>query len=363
MRRLGHRFDTDPERYPAVRGLLRTEELPGSDNYYHEVLTPFQLTLMSIRSAHPERSTLSIYAPGASVHLPPLPPDVSELLPNMHRHNCYEFTYIVEGSMYQLVNGKRFYYPAGSCCLMNRNTLHAEEDSTDYTCIFLSLTEDFVDRLTGFGGGFLFPGEQEAPGNSIFRFFGAGDGNAGQIHRDFLDFVPRISQTEQEVLVHSLFEQMLRTLIDPVGGATYRLLELLTRLITILGDENRYNVSHVTAETSLEKLLLSRIDRILSQRRGRITNRELAEVLHYNGSYLGRIVKKHTRKSLFDYSMDFTMASAAELLRKTEKPAAVIAAELQFTNLSHFYQLFRERYGQTPGAYRRTAGAHKTGTP
>ena len=73
MRRLGHRFDTDPERYPEVRGLLRTEELPGSDNYYHEVLTPFQLTLMSIRSAHPELNTLSIYAPGASVQLPPLP--------------------------------------------------------------------------------------------------------------------------------------------------------------------------------------------------------------------------------------------------------------------------------------------------
>lgn len=351
---MAHRFLTDPEKFPALRGILRTRELPDSDNYFHEVLTPFQLTLMSIRAEEPEKNTLSIYVPGSCVRLPPLPPDVSRQMPNMHSHNCWEFTYVVDGSMYQLVNGKRFYYPAGSCCLMSRNTLHAEEDATDYTCIFLSVTEEFADRLNNYGRGFLFPGEEMAPENGIFRFFDAGKDGRDRPGKDFLDFVPRISQTQRELQVHSLFEQMLQTLIDPAPGATFRLLELMTRLIATLGDERCYNVSHVTAETSVEMLLLSRIDRILSQRSGRVSNRELAELLHYNGSYLGRLVKKHTGRSLFDYSMGFAMAEAAEQLRKTEKPAAAIAADLRFTNLSHFYQLFREQYGMTPGEYRRS---------
>ena len=101
---------------------------------------------------------------------------------------------------------------------------------------------------------------------------------------------------------------------------------------------------------------MRRIDRILSERHGRVTNRELAELLHYNGSYLGRIVKKHTGKSLFEYSMEFTMVEAAELLRKTRLPAAAIAGALRFTNHSHFYRLFKERYGMTPNEYRRCSG-------
>ena len=347
---MGHRFLADTATYPALAQLFRTRELPGSDNYYHEVLTPFQITLMSICAADPSRNRLSIYAPGAWVSLPPMPPELTEGLPGMHHHNCYEFTYVLEGSLYQLVNGKRFYYPAGSCCLMNRHTLHAEEDETDYCCLFLSIGPEFAERLKGFDHGFLFPEEGQRQENEILRFLESGRGEAMQ--RDFLDLVPCISQTEQEHLVHRLFSQMLETLIDPPSGATYQLLALTSQLIAVLGDGECFHLSHVTAETAVEDLLMSRIDRILSQRRGRITNRELAELLHYNGSYLGRIVKKHRGKSLFDYSMDFTMDYAAELLQKTELPATGIAAELRFTNVSHFYRLFRARWGMTPHEYR-----------
>ena len=61
---MSHRFLTDPERFPALRGILRTRDLPGTGSYSHEILTPFQLTLMSIRANAPERNTLSIYAGG-----------------------------------------------------------------------------------------------------------------------------------------------------------------------------------------------------------------------------------------------------------------------------------------------------------
>ena len=103
----------------------------------------------------------------------------------------------------------------------------------------------------------------------------------------------------------------------------------------------------------MESSLFARIDQILEDRHGRISHAELAEVLNYNGSYLGRIVKKYTGKSLFDYSMTFTMKYAAKQLRATDKTAAEIAAELQFTNRSHFYRLFKDHFGVTPNQYRR----------
>ncbi len=355
-----HRFLTDPVKNPALRRILRTCELPETGNYYHEVLTPFQFTLMSIRPAEPRRNTLTILIPGASVRLPPLPPELSDGMPGMHHHNCFEFTYVLEGSLYQLVNGKQFYYPAGSCCLMNRNTLHAEEDTTDYTCVFLSLTEEFADRLRCFGSGFLFPDEERAARNPIFDFMDAVRGDEKSEHRDFLDFFPRISGTEQEALIHSILSQIAETLIDAPVGASFRLLDLMSRLISLLCNRDYFQYSHVSADTNVETLLLARIDRVLSQCHGRISNRDLADLLHYNGTYLGRIVKKHTGKSLFDYSMDFTMNAAAEQLRNSDQSVMEIASSLSFTNLTHFYSIFKKHFGITPGEYRESK---KTGTP
>lgn len=60
----------------------------------------------------------------------------------------------------------------------------------------------------------------------------------------------------------------------------------------------------------MDFLLMARIDQILEERNGRITNHELAQILNYDGSYIGRIVKKATGKSLFKYSMTFTIAAA-----------------------------------------------------
>ena len=146
---------------------------------------------------------------------------------------------------------------------------------------------------------------------------------------------------------------MLQTLMLPSYGATYHLQELFLRLIGILDNPDYYNAVHITAKGNMESSLFARIDQILEDRHGRISHAELAEVLNYNGSYLGRIVKKYTGKSLFDYSMTFTMKYAAKQLRATDKTAAEIAAELQFTNRSHFYRLFKDHFDITPNQYRR----------
>ena len=112
----------------------------------------------------------------------------------------------------------------------------------------------------------------------------------------------------------------------------------------------------------MESSLFARIDQILEERHGRITHAELSEVLNYNGSYLGRIVKKYTGKRLFDYSMTFTMKYAAKQLLETNKTAAQIAADLQFTNRTHFYRLFKEHFGVTPKEYKTSGSSMSTKT-
>lgn len=66
-----------------------------------------------------------------------------------------------------------------------------------------------------------------------------------------------------------------------------------------------------------------------------------------------RSVRKHLGKTPTDLVNDLRLALAAQLLAQTDQPIADVAEECGLSNLSHFYRLFRNTYGQTPAQYRR----------
>jgi AraC-like DNA-binding protein/mannose-6-phosphate isomerase-like protein (cupin superfamily) len=327
--------------------------------FYQETNVPFAITLLSCHPQEKDKIVISNLSPDSQYNYAFDASVKGRVADSMHQHNHFEFMYIVNGSLYQIVEGRRFYYVPGSCCLLNRNTLHTEEYTTDFTCIFFSVSIDFVPRLTNYGHLLLFEKEQNPSGNLIFHFL---ENNVEETHenaKDFLDFVPRISETQQKIMVHDIFEQMMKTLLTPYYGATYRLQDLFCQLIDILSDTRYYNVQHVTTRSSMDSLLFARIDQLLEERNGRVTNHELAGILHYDGSYLGRIVKKFTGKSLFDYGMTFTMAAAGDMLKNTTKNVSQIAEELRFSNRTHFYKVFEKYYHMTPLQYRKSVLPYK----
>lgn len=337
------------QKIKVLEGVISFHEVDESAPFYQEMNTPFTISLSAFHPDSITDSAFSIFTPDVQLNLPAL---ALQRHDRMHRHNCFEFTYILSGNMYQIVEGKRYLYTSGSCCLMNRNTLHTEELSSDYTCIFFSVSSEFIERLTNYGNDMLFPMEQKRFDNLIFHFL---EQNMEADHpdcKDFLDFIPRITEKEQKIIVHDIFEKMLSTILNPYYGATYRLQDLFFQLIDILCDSRYYHAEHVTAKSNMESLLFSRIDQILDEHHGRISNKELSQLLNYNGTYLGKIVKKCTGQSLFDYSMNFTMKHAAHLLKSTKKSVSEIASELKFNNRTHFYQIFEKYYQTTPREYR-----------
>ena len=336
----------------TIEKFISFRDTADSSTFYQEINTPFMIHLLTIHPDDLEGSVFSAFTPDSQFNGSITESIKGRSKNSMHQHNCFEFTYILHGNMYQIVEGKRYLYTPGSCCLMNRNTLHTEDTSTDFKCIFFSVSSEFVARLTNYGNSMLFPQEQKRFDNFIFHFMEENIDHNHKDTKDFLDFVPRISETQQKNMVHDIFEKMLKTLLSPYYGATYRLQDLFFKLIDILSNPAYYNAEHVTAKSSMESLLFARIDHLLEEHKGRISNKELAKILNYDGTYLGKIVKKYTGQSLFDYSMNFTMNAAVDMLEKTQKSVSEIAAELQFTNRTHFYKIFQERYHMTPKEYK-----------
>ena len=80
---------------------------------------------------------------------------------------------------------------------------------------------------------------------------------------------------------------------------------------------------------------------------------DVAEYLQVDRSYLFRLFKEETGKSLQEYLIEFRLRKACELLRMTDYPIGTVACSVGYTDPLYFARLFHKRVGVSPTVYRR----------
>ncbi len=80
---------------------------------------------------------------------------------------------------------------------------------------------------------------------------------------------------------------------------------------------------------------------------------EVAELFHYEPSYLGKQIKSATGKNYTDIVREMRTAEAMRLLRTTDLSVDEVAERVGYTGRVHFFRSFRAAAGMTPGEYRK----------
>lgn len=83
-----------------------------------------------------------------------------------------------------------------------------------------------------------------------------------------------------------------------------------------------------------------------------LTIRSISRQMGLNPSYLSTLFKKETGSTIHAFIQGVRLDTAAEMLKNTEYPYALVSNTLCFSSQSHFTKLFRERTGLTPREYR-----------
>ena len=83
-----------------------------------------------------------------------------------------------------------------------------------------------------------------------------------------------------------------------------------------------------------------------------LTLEEIAANLYMNPAYLGRLFKKYTGMSCAKYLMSYRISVAQKMLANRESSISEIAHLVGYTNINHFYKLFRQQTGRTPSQFR-----------
>lgn len=268
-----------------------------------------------------------------------------------HFHDFFEFVIVLEGNIVQKIEGKDYLYTAGSCCLINRSLRHAEHYPAAAKVLYIGISPGFFTNLFDAARGSFFPDEKAFFDSDVYRFITADLNEPGR--RAYLDFLPAYQNHRHAARLHALAEAMIQTLLYPRFGAYFRLCGLFSSFLADMCSPQSYHCTNIRLDTGSDFLLFSRITRLLEESDGRMTRAELEQFLNYSGDYLNRIVNKYADMCLYDYGMSFCLKKAAQCLTETDDSVSAIAARLKFTNRTHFYALFREKYGVTPKEYRR----------
>ena len=280
----------------------------------------------------------------------------------LHRHSYYELLYVLGGTVYQIIENERHLYTPGSCCLLNKNILHTEEHETDFSVAFLGISDAVLaDVYRDLTDGF-FRIEKERPRTDLDRFLEESLSRSIYYEKKYVDFIPKKENMQIIKETSHIISVIDDELQHPRIGSSHMIKAMLAKLLHLLSDPDNYETVPIAIGTDAESLLYNQIDQIMRATCGRATRSFLESELHYSGGYLNKITKKYTGLSIHDFGMTVCMEQAAKELLHSTRSIGEIAAELGFSNRTHFYKQFEKVYHTLPGEFRKDFSQNNTPT-
>ena len=268
----------------------------------------------------------------------------------MHNHDYYEVMLVLDGEITHVIEEKEITYTAGYGCLVNRSVMHSEKFSGSATLLFIGISPLLATTLIDHYNSRSYR-ESSTPPNRFLEFIR--DDLAHPSRKKYMAFFPTLQCDITHKAVNEIAENIVDSALHPHLGTFYLLCGYICRLTEVLIDPQQYHIAEMELDSRPDFLLFQRINFMLNETHGRITRHELETALNYSGSYINKVVKRYSGLNLFNYGMTFCFNYVENQLLTTSRSIDSIMLELNFKNPTHFFKLFKERYGMPPGEYRK----------
>ncbi len=171
----------------------------------------------------------------------------------------------------------------------------------------------------------------------------SGPGGADMLKKFYQEYIQLIAVllSDQKISINDLFDdkETMETILS-----SYKSVERMKKLVCYFS-EYFSNEKNRVEDISLIKKIREYIEDNISED---LRREEIAEYVHLNPSYLSRIFRKETGKSLKEFITEKKMDLAQTLLKSTNLTISMIAAKTGYTNFSLFSQNYRKAKGKLP---------------
>ncbi len=247
--------------------------------------------------------------------------DYAWTMPYSHYHNSYELYILCSGERIITIDEEEYETLAGDVALFAPNHPHNSKGSTPFSGICIHFSSDFIKQYYG-----------ESARKNLLKCF-----NKRVVH---------ISETQLTIVEHIVDS------FRPDSPFAFLSLGQILEQITLALDIHK-------KETSLPHpyRLESKASQILeyvNENYVFIQNiRELAMYFQVSEGYIFRIFRETLRITPKDYINHLRLEHVIHRMRYSNKPIKTIASQSGFSCYEYFIRLFKDKYGCTPGEYRR----------
>lgn len=250
-----------------------------------------------------------------------------------HTHDYVEVVYMCSGVTTHIVNGKKILLEQGNLLFLNQSATHevCKAGADDIAVNLIVLPDFFVTTLS-------FIGEEETP----LRKFLVGclcgmDYGPGFLHFDVSEVIP----------IQNLVENLMWTLLQDTPNKRKMSQMTMALLFMQLMGHTDSLLTEGQEEAAIFKVL-----RYVESNYTNGSLAELADLLHYDISWLSREIKQKTGKTYTQIVQEKRLAQAAFLLKNTNQNVADISVAVGYENISYFHRIFAAAYKKSPKHYR-----------
>ena len=252
-----------------------------------------------------------------------------------HRHNFVEVLYVCEGSLTNIIDGKKVVVNKGELLFLNQFTKHEilKAGQNDIAINFMVLPE-FFDVA------YSMTGNDNMLADFLVNVLRQDDERGEYLH----------FKVAEVLQIQNLLENMIYSLVTGKGDQNRINQTTMGLIFLYLLESVQY--AEMRLPNQYENMIsMTTLDYIEQQYRT-ATLTELCEQLHLPMHVLSKMIRKNTGFNFKELLQRKRLSKAAELMCETDLPISDVIAAVGYENGSYFHRVFKERYNMTPRAFR-----------
>ncbi|MBS4462135.1 helix-turn-helix domain-containing protein [Aerococcaceae bacterium zg-B36] len=240
---------------------------------------------------------------------------------HLHYHDYIEVCYVAKGRLLHILGHEPIIINEGSLCIIPKNRQHllAPLEQAVPLVINILIHSDLFHKINQLSQPLTI---LESDNNLLTAI--------------------TLSDISAEVSFQNFITNYIQHNFNNHLSVIASLIQFLSQLQDLNHQTNSFSHSSLTANCL----------QLIQANPATVTQTYLADTLNFSPSYLSRYIKKATGKTISELISEEKLRLAQNLLTTTSHSITDIAYQVGYSSESHFFRLFKQRYGITPKHYR-----------
>lgn len=264
-----------------------------------------------------------------------------------HQNDFIELSYIVQGTLTINIDQETMTFSENELYLINPNVPYQEiKQISDAVVLNISIQSALFNKL-------ILSNINEDSLQGFLR-------NCLIQEKSFeqaLRFTPTISSVQKQI--SDLISSILMENKTQKAGYMFIIQGYFIRLFDYLAANYQFSFSEDN-QNQYKEYLFQEIKKYMYLHYQNIQVKDLVDEFHYHGNYFNKLIQSYTGMNYSEYLIHIRVKIARDLLEHTTKSIEDIMLQTGYHNKGFFYKVFKEAYGMTPAAYRKSLLHKKT---